>query len=163
MAESIAFTKGGDRALVYSELLPQIEALIDGESDMTANLGNISAALKEAFGFLWIGFYLSDGRGLVLNAFQGPIACTRIAFDSGVCGHCYTTKEIVIVPDVEAFPGHIACSSLSQSEIVLPIFDSNGDVWGVMDVDSENLSDFSETDAEWLKKIVSLVERKIKG
>jgi L-methionine (R)-S-oxide reductase len=163
MAENIAFTAGADRATVYSELLPQIEALIGPEQDMTANLGNITAALKEAFGFLWIGFYLSDGRELVLNAFQGPIACTRIAFDSGVCGHCYTTRETVIVPDVEAFPGHIACSSLSKSEIVLPIFAPDGAVWGVFDVDSENLSEFTEVDAEWLGKIVGLLEAKLRG
>ena len=163
MAETIAFSKSADRATVYSEILPQIEALIGPEHDMTANLGNIAAVLKEAFGFLWIGFYLSDGNELVLNAFQGPVACTRIAFDSGVCGHCFTTKSTVLVPDVEAFPGHIACSSLSRSEIVIPILSANGEVWGVLDVDSENLSDFSETDAEWLQKIVGLIETKLRG
>jgi GAF domain-containing protein len=163
MAETIAFSKGADRAKVYSEILPQIEALIGPESDMTANLGNIAAVLKEAFGFLWIGFYLSDGKELVLNAFQGPVACTRIAFESGVCGHCFTTGSTVVVPDVEAFPGHIACSSLSKSEIVVPILSANGEVWGVLDVDSENLSDFSEIDAEWLQKIVGLIETKLRG
>jgi L-methionine (R)-S-oxide reductase len=163
MAETIAFSKDADRATVYSELLPQIEALIGPETDMTANLGNIAAALKEAFGFLWIGFYVSNGKELVLNAFQGPVACTRIAFGSGVCGHCYITGSTVVVPDVEVFPGHIACSSLSKSEIVVPIVDRDGGVWGVLDVDSENLSDFSETDAEWLQKIVSLIETKIRG
>jgi len=163
MAESIAFSKGADRATIYSEILPQIEALIGPESDMTANLGNIAAVLKEAFGFLWIGFYLSDGRELVLNAFQGPLACTRIAFTSGVCGHSYSTASTVIVADVEKFPGHIACSSLSKSEIVVPIFDSEKSVCGVMDVDSERLADFSEIDAEWLGKIVALIERKMRG
>lgn len=163
MAETIAFSKGADRATVYSEILPQIEALIGPESDMTANLGNIAAVLKEAFGFLWIGFYLSDGNELVLNAFQGPVACTRIAFDSGVCGHSFSTRSTVVVPDVESFPGHIACSSLSKSEIVIPILNSDGEVWGVFDVDSENLSDFSEIDAEWLQKIVGLIETKLRG
>lgn len=163
MAESIAFSKGADRATVYSEILPQIEALIGPESDLTANLGNIAAVLKEAFGFLWIGFYVSDGNELVLNAFQGPVACTRIAFDSGVCGHSFSTRSTVVVPDVEAFPGHIACSSLSRSEIVIPILDSDGEVWGVFDVDSEKLSDFSKIDAEWLQKIVGLIEAKLRG
>ena len=163
MAESIAFSKGADRATIYSEILPQIEALIGPESDMTANLGNIAAVLKEAFGFLWIGFYLSDGNELVLNAFQGPIACTRISFGSGVCGHSYSTAATVIVPDVEQFPGHIACSSLSKSEIVVPILNPDGSVRGVLDVDSDSLSDFSETDAEWLQKIVALIEKKIGG
>lgn len=163
MAETIAFSKGADRATVYSEILPQIEALIGPESDMTANLGNIAAVLKEAFGFLWIGFYMSDGNELVLNAFQGPVACTRIAFDSGVCGHAFSTRSTVVVPDVESFPGHIACSSLSRSEIVIPILNSDGEVWGVFDVDSENLSDFSEIDAEWLQKIVGLIETKLRG
>jgi GAF domain-containing protein len=163
MAESIAFTRGADRATIYSEIIPQIEALIGPEPDMTANLGNIAAVLKEAFGFLWIGFYLSDGKELVLNAFQGPIACTRIAFTSGVCGHSYSTASTVIVPDVEEFPGHIACSSLSKSEIVLPIFDRDDSVWGVMDVDSDRLADFSEIDAEWLGKIVTMIEKKLRG
>ena len=163
MAETISFSKGADRSTVYSEIVPQIEALIASESDMTANLGNIAAVLKEAFGFLWIGFYLSDGKELVLNAFQGPVACTRIAFGKGVCGHCYSTRSTVIVPDVEEFPGHIACSSLSRSEIVVPILDTDGEVWGVLDVDSENLSDFSDIDAEWLQRIVRLIEVKLRG
>src|SRR6478672_2715662 len=118
MAESIAFSRTSDRKTVYDELIPQIESLILDETDLVANLANIAAVLKEAFGFFWVGFYLAKDGELVLGPFQGPLACTRIAFDKGVCGHAYTTRESVIVPDVEAFPGHIACSSAARSEIV---------------------------------------------
>ena len=158
MAESIAFSKTSDRQTIYDEIVPQIESLVAGETDVTANLANIAAVLKQAFGFFWVGFYLKKENQLVLNAFQGPLACTRIDFDKGVCGHCYTTKETVTVPDVEEFPGHIACASESKSEIVLPILDGNGEVFGVLDVDSDSLNDFSETDAEGLKKIVKIIE-----
>ncbi|MGI8495827.1 MAG: GAF domain-containing protein [Pyrinomonadaceae bacterium] len=158
MAESLALSKTTDRKKIYDELAPQVAALVEGETDLTANLANISAALKEAFGFFWVGFYLKKENQLVLNAFQGTIACTRIDFDKGVCGHAYTVKEIVIVPDVDSFPGHIACSSASKSEIVLPIFDKTGEVFGVLDVDSDRLNDFSETDAEGLRKIVQIIE-----
>ena len=158
MAETLAFSKTKDRNVVYQELAPQIEALVTGETDLTANLANISAALREAFGFFWVGFYLKKKNQLVLNAFQGSIACTRIDFDKGVCGHCYTTRETVIVPNVEEFPGHIACSSASKSEIVLPIFDKNGEVFGVLDVDSDELDDFSAVDAEGLERIVRIIE-----
>lgn len=158
MAESIAFSKTSDRKTVYDEIAPQIEALVAGETDLTANLANIAAVLKEAFGFFWVGFYLRKESQLVLAPFQGPLACTRIDFDKGVCGHCYTTKETVIVPNVEEFPGHIACASESKSEIVLPIFEKNGEVFGVLDVDSDKLNDFSETDAKGLKKIVKIIE-----
>ena len=157
MAESIAFSKAADRGTVYAELAPQIEALIGGETDLIANLANIAAVLKEAFGFFWVGFYLKKGDQLVLGPFQGPLACTRIDFGSGVCGHAYTTRETVIVPNVDEFPGHIACSSASKSEIVLPLFDANGDVFGVLDVDSDKLSDFSEVDAEGLGRIVRMI------
>ena len=157
MAESLAFSRGSERKIIYQEIVPQIEALITGESDLTANFGNICAALKEAFGFFWVGFYLKKENQLVLNAFQGSIACTRIDFDKGVCGHCYTIKETVIVPNVEEFAGHIACSSLSKSEIVLPIF-KDGEVFGVLDVDSDKLNDFNEIDAEGLGKIVKIIE-----
>ena len=128
---------------------------------MTANLANISAALKEAFDFFWVGFYVVKDHQLVLNAFQGTIACTRIDFDKGVCGHCWATRKTVIVPDVEAFPGHIACSSASKSEIVLPVFDKAGDVAMVLDVDSDALDDFSEIDAAGLNEIVKIIERLI--
>jgi GAF domain-containing protein len=159
MTESLAFSKTTDRKKIYDEIAPQIAALVEGETDLVANLANVSAALKEAFGFFWVGFYLKKENQLVLSAFQGAIACTRIDFDKGVCGHCYTTKQTVIVPDVEKFPGHIACSSLSKSEIVLPIFDASGEVFGVLDVDSDKLDDFSTIDAEGLRKIVDIIER----
>jgi L-methionine (R)-S-oxide reductase len=159
MAEALLLPTTSDRAEIYKALLPQIEALVTGESDLTANLANISAALKEAFGFFWVGFYFKKGNELVLGPFQGPIACTRIRFNKGVCGHCYTTKQTVIVPDVEAFPGHIACSSASKSEIVLPAFDSEGEVFLVLDVDSDLLNDFTAVDAEGLEKLMRIVER----
>ncbi|MBK7706459.1 MAG: GAF domain-containing protein [Acidobacteria bacterium] len=158
MAESVAFTKGADRAVVYGELVPQISALVAGETDLVANLANITAVLKEAFGFFWVGFYLKKGDQLVLSAFQGKLACTRIDFDKGVCGHAYTTRETVIVADVDAFPGHIACASESRSEIVVPIFDKSGNVFGVLDVDSDKLDDFSELDREGLERIVEIIE-----
>jgi L-methionine (R)-S-oxide reductase len=158
MAESLAFSKTSDRRKIYDEIAPQIEALVSGETDLVANLANICAALKEAFGFFWVGFYLRKENQLVLSAFQGAIACTRIDFDKGVCGHCYTTRETVIVPNVEEFSNHIACSSLSKSEIVLPIFDKAGEVFGVLDVDSDKLDDFSEVDSKGLRKIVEIIE-----
>ena len=161
MAESLAFSKTADRKIIYEEILPQIESLTASEEDLTANLANIAAVLKEAFNFFWVGFYLRKENQLVLNAFQGPIACTRIDFDKGVCGHAYTTKEIVIVPNVDEFPGHIACASASKSEIVLPIFDKQKNVFGVLDVDSDKSNDFSETDAEGLGKIVGIIENLI--
>ncbi len=161
MAETLAFSKTTDRQKIYDELAPQIAALVAGETDLVANLANITAALREAFGFFWVGFYVKKENQLVLSAFQGSIACTRIDFDKGVCGHCYTTKEIVIVPNVDEFPGHIVCSSASKSEIVLPIFDKSGDVAMVLDVDSDKLNDFSEIDAEGLRKIVEIVEKMI--
>lgn len=158
MAESLAFSKTKDRKIIYDEIAPQIEALVAGETDTVANLANIAAALKEAFGFFWVGFYLKKENQLVLSAFQGSIACTRIDFDKGVCGHAYTTRETIIIPDVDDFPGHIACSSASKSEIVLPIFEADGNVFGVLDVDSDRLADFSEIDAVGLRKIVEIIE-----
>lgn len=158
MAESIAVSQTTDRSIIYQEIAPQIAALIEGETDLIANLANIAAALKEAFGFFWVGFYLKKETELVLGPFQGPLACTRIKFGEGVCGRCYTTKQTLIVPDVEAFPGHIACSSLSKSEIVLPVFGRSGEVAMVLDVDSDKLNDFSETDAEGLKQVVNIIE-----
>jgi L-methionine (R)-S-oxide reductase len=159
MAEQLIIPAGADRATMYASILPQIEAVVSAETDLIANLANISAILKEAFGFFWVGFYLKKGDQLVLGPFQGPLACTRINFNRGVCGHCYTTQKTVIVPDVEAFPGHIACSSASKSEIVLPAFDVNGDVFLVLDVDSDQLDDFSNVDAEALEKVMRLVEK----
>jgi L-methionine (R)-S-oxide reductase len=157
MAESIAFTASADRGQIYSELLPQIEALVVDEPDLIANLANVAAVLKEAFGFFWVGFYLAKDGELVLGPFQGPLACTRIAFDSGVCGHAYTTAATVIVPDVDAFPGHIACSSAARSEIVVPIFDPRGRVAAVLDVDSDKLSDFDDRDAQGLESIAKIL------
>lgn len=161
MAESLAFSKTTNRQKIYDEIAPQIEALVAGETDLVANLANITAALKEAFGFFWVGFYVKKENQLVLSAFQGSIACTRIDFDKGVCGHCYTIKETVIVPNVDEFPGHIVCSSASKSEIVLPIFDGANEVFAVLDVDSDKLNDFSQTDADGLRKIVGIVEKLI--
>ncbi len=159
MAESVVFTKTANRAAIYAEITPQIAALIAGESDLIANLANVTAVLKEAFGFFWVGFYLQKEGQLVLGPFQGPVACTRINLDQGVCGHAYTTRETVIVPNVDEFPGHIACSSASRSEIVLPMFEENGEVFGVLDVDSDRLDDFSDTDAEGLRAIVDLIRQ----
>ncbi|MBC7901603.1 MAG: GAF domain-containing protein [Saprospiraceae bacterium] len=161
MAESIAFSKTSDRGIIYDEIAPQIESLIAGETDLVANLANIAAVLKEAFGFFWVGFYLRKEDQLVLGPFQGPLACTRIDFGQGVCGHVYSTREAIIVPDVEEFPGHIACSSASKSEIVLPLFDKSGEVFGVLDVDSDKLDDFSETDLKGLHAIIKIVQRSL--
>jgi L-methionine (R)-S-oxide reductase len=161
MSNSLALPHTTDRAAIYAALLPQMEALVAHETDFIANLANITAALREAFGWFWIGFYLKKGDELVLGPFQGSIACTRIAFHRGVCGHCYTTQQTVIVPDVDAFPGHIACSSASKSEIVLPAFAADGSVFLVLDVDSDVLDDFSQTDADGLAQVMRLVERLI--
>ena len=157
MTESIAFSKSAIREQIYEELAPQVDALVSDEPDLIANLANVAAVLKEAFGFFWVGFYLKNGDQLVLGPFQGPLACTRIDFDKGVCGHAYTTRETVIVPDVDKFPGHIACSSAARSEIVVPMFDESGDVFAVLDVDSDRLDDFSDADRAGLERIVSLI------
>jgi GAF domain-containing protein len=161
MAESLNLSGTTDRRAIYRELTPQIDALISGETDTIANLANVAAVLKEAFGFLWIGFYLKKDSQLVLGPFQGPLACTRIDFDKGVCGHAFTTRETTIVPNVEEFPGHIVCSSAARSEIVVPIFDAEGEVFGVLDVDSDKLDDFSTDDGEGLENIVNIIERSI--
>ncbi len=161
MVESIEISKTQDREILYKEIIPQIRSLVEDETDLIANLANIAAVLKEAFGFYWLGFYLTKENQLVLGPFQGTIACTRIDFDKGVCGHCYTSRETVIVPNVDEFPGHIVCSSVSKSEIVLPIFDENDDVFGILDVDSDELDDFSEIDADGLKEIVKIIEEKL--
>ncbi|MEP6847754.1 MAG: GAF domain-containing protein [Acidobacteriota bacterium] len=157
MAESIAFSRTADRQTVYRDIAPQIESLITGERDIVANLANVAAVLKEAFGFFWVGFYLVKDGELVLGPFQGPLACTRIKFDQGVCGHAYSTKATVVVPNVDEFPGHIACSSAARSEIVVPLLDRVGNVAGVLDADSDKLNDFSEIDARGLEEIARLV------
>ncbi|MFN8353629.1 MAG: GAF domain-containing protein [Spirosomataceae bacterium] len=159
MAENLWIPTTTSQKELYDSVIPQITALVEGEPDFIANLANISAALKEAFRFFWVGFYLKKGNQLVLGPFQGPIACTRINFDRGVCGYCYRTQQTVIVPDVEAFPGHIACSSLSKSEIVLPAFDQKGDVFLVLDVDSDQLDDFGPDDQEGLEQLMRVIER----
>jgi len=158
MAESLAFSPDAGRAAIYAEITPQIEALIGAETDVIANLANVAAVLKQAFGFFWVGFYLTKDGELVLGPFQGPLACTRIQFDRGVCGHAYTTRETVLVPDVDQFPGHIACASASRSEIVVPVFGKDGAVFGVLDVDSDKLSDFSDIDVDGLGRIVRSIE-----
>lgn len=156
MAEDLHIAMGNKKEQ-YQTLLPQIEGLLAGEEDVIANLANVTAALKEQFAWLWIGFYLVKKDELVLGPFQGPVACTRIKKGRGVCGSSWAEAKILIVPDVEKFPGHIACSSTSKSEIVLPIMLA-GTVIGVLDVDSEHLDYFDETDAEYLQKIIGLIK-----
>jgi L-methionine (R)-S-oxide reductase len=156
MAEDLLINKGSKEEQ-YHSVIPQISALIEGEPDLVANLANISAALKEQFGWFWIGFYLVKSDELVLGPFQGPVACTRIQKGRGVCGTSWEKASTLIVADVEKFPGHIACSSLSRSEIVVPLI-RDGEVWGVLDVDSDRLNDFDETDRVYLEKIVGLIK-----
>lgn len=159
MAETLILPQTTDRSALYDSLVPQIASLIDGEPDLTANLANVAAALKEAFGFFWVGFYLKKDNQLVLGPFQGPIACTRINFNKGVCGAAYSRRETILVPDVEQFPGHIACSSASKSEVVVPVFDQAGNVAMVLDVDSDQLNDFSEADIKGLEQIATLLTK----
>jgi L-methionine (R)-S-oxide reductase len=155
MAEDLEITTG-TKTENYQSIIPQIKALIDGEPDMIANLANTVAALKEQFGWFWIGFYLVKSDELVLAPFQGPVACTRIKRGRGVCGTSWARAETLIVPDVEAFPGHIACSSLSKSEIVVPVLRDNN-VVAVLDADSDKLNSFDETDQQYLEEIISLI------
>jgi L-methionine (R)-S-oxide reductase len=157
MAEDLQIITSTDKEEQYRSLIPQIEALLFEETDLIATLANISAALKEQFKWFWVGFYLVKDNQLVLGPFQGPVACTRIAKGKGVCGSAWEQAQTLIVPDVDAFPGHIACSSLSRSEIVLPLFDNNNQVVGVLDVDSSDLNEFNETDAKYLQQIVKLI------
>lgn len=159
MAETLILPETSNREEIYAALFPQIEALLNGEDDFVANTANISAALREAFGFFWVGFYFVKDKQLVLGPFQGPIACTRIPFHKGVCGKCYTDAQTIIVPDVEKFPGHIACSSASKSEIVVPVFNESQEIIAVLDVDSDSLNDFSETDKGGLERIVALLKK----
>jgi L-methionine (R)-S-oxide reductase len=156
MSESILITHK-DKEGIYSELLPQIESIISHEMDIIANQANMSAILKDAFKFLWVGFYRVDieKNELVLGPFQGPLACTRIKYGRGVCGTAWKEAKTLIVPDVDKFHGHIACSSASRSEIVIPII-KNEKIIGVLDIDSEKLDNFDEIDALWLHKIIDL-------
>ncbi|MEY3209313.1 MAG: hypothetical protein RL064_1344 [Bacteroidota bacterium] len=155
MAEDLSILQG-TKAAQYESLLPQIKGLLEGETNLVANLANIAAALKEQFNWWWVGFYWIHEDELVLGPFQGPVACTRIKKGRGVCGKSWETEKTLIVEDVEKFPGHIACSSLSKSEIVVPVF-KNGQIVGVLDVDSEHLAHFDETDRDFLEKIVDLI------
>ena len=152
MAEDIQLAEGS-KTDQYRSLLPQISALVEGETDRIANLANITAALHQQFGWLWVGFYLAKDGELVVGPFQGPVACTRISKGRGVCGTSWKEERTLIVPDVEQFPGHIACSSLSRSEIVVPIFEG-GAVVGVLDVDSTALNEFDDEDRRWLEELV---------
>lgn len=157
MAEELKVI-GESKTERYEGLYRQIEAVIESESDVIANMANISAMISGTFGFWWTGFYRVCGDKLVLGPFQGPMACTRIGFGKGVCGTAWKSGETVIVPDVDAFPGHIACSSASRSEIVVPVHDGKGNVTAVLDIDSKELDTFDQTDRFWLEKIVSLMK-----
>lgn len=156
MAEDLTLSKGA-KADQYQQLYPQVKALLEGEPDLTANMANMAAALKEQFGWLWIGFYRHAGEELVLGPFQGPVACTRIAYARGVCGQAWAQGKTLIIDDVEKFPGHIACSSRSRSELVMPLYNGEGEFMGVLDADSEVPSGFDETDAEGLSRMVELL------
>lgn len=153
MAENLFISSSTEKTARYEMLLPQVNALIEGERDLVANLANITAALRQTFGFFWVGFYLVKENELVLGPFQGPIACTRIKLGNGVCGTSWQQKETIVVPNVDEFPGHIACSSDSKSEIVVPVF-HQGEVVAVLDVDSDKLNDFDATDAKYLTALM---------
>ena len=155
MAEDLEIISG-NKTSQYESIIPQIKGLLEGENDLIANMANIAAALKEQFNWWWIGFYLVKENELVLGPFQGPIACTRIRKGRGVCGSSWEKGETLIVEDVEKFPGHIACSSISRSEIVVPLI-KDGEVWAVLDADSEHLSHYDETDRIFLEEIVGLI------
>lgn len=156
MAEQLTVSTSSDKQERYRVLVPQVEALVAGEPDLVANLSNIAAALRESMNFFWVGFYVVKGNQLVLGPFQGPIACTRIELGKGVCGTSWKEKRVIIVPDVNQFPGHIACSSASKSEIVLPVI-KDGKVVAVLDVDSDQLNSFDVVDEQGLGKVVELV------
>ena len=158
MAESFAVT-GTSKKEKYESLLPQVKALTEGESDRIANLSNIMSALKFGMDFFWVGVYFVKESQLVLGPFQGPVACTRIALGKGVCGTSWKEKRTIIVEDVDRFPGHIACSSAARSEIVLPGFDKDGEVIFVLDIDSDQLATFDETDKIYLEELIKLMER----
>lgn len=158
MAEELIVASTESKEEKYKVLLPQLEGLLAGENDLVANLANTAAALRQTMNYFWVGFYLVKENQLVLGPFQGPIACTRIGFGKGVCGTSWKEKKTIIVPDVEQFPGHIACSSASKSEIVLPAF-NGGEVTFILDVDSDKLNDFDKTDQHYLEKVMRLLER----
>ena len=157
MAEELIISTSADKKEKYRTLIPQLKALVSAESDVIANLANITAALKQTLNFFWVGFYIVRDGQLVLGPFQGPVACTRIDFGKGVCGTAWKNKETIVVPDVDQFPGHIACSSASRSEIVLPVFQNN-EVVMVLDVDSDQLNDFDAEDEKGLTEVIALTE-----
>ncbi len=157
MAESL-IVQGETKAAKYESLLPQIKGLVDGEPDLIANVSNIVAALKYGMNFFWVGLYFVKGDQLVLGPFQGPVACTRISFGKGVCGSSWKERKTILVDDVEKFPGHISCSSDSKSEIVIPCF-RDGEVTAVLDIDSDKLSDFDDTDKKYLEQIAALISQ----
>ena len=158
MAEELIISTSTDKEERYKTLVPQIEALVTGEPDLVANLSNIAAALRQSMEFFWVGFYLVKQNQLVLGPFQGPIACTRIDFGKGVCGASWKEQKTILVPNVDEFPGHIACSSASKSEIVLPAF-KDGQVALVLDVDSDKLNDFDDVDQRALEQVMRVVEK----
>lgn len=158
MAEQLIVANTTNKAERYATLIPQLEALVSGEPDLIANLSNLAAALRETFNFFWVGFYIVKGEELVLGPFQGPIACTRIRMGKGVCGAVWQDRKTIIVPNVDEFPGHIACSSGSKSEIVLPAF-LNNEVALVLDIDSDSLNDFDEVDKQYLEKLMRIIEK----
>ena len=155
MAEDLDIVKGSKEE-EYQSLIPQVKGLLEGETDLVANMANIAAALKEQFGWLWVGFYVVKNDELVLAPFQGPVACTRIKKGRGVCGSCWQQATTLIVPDVEKFPGHIACSSLSKSEIVVPVI-KEGEVVAILDVDSEEYNYFDDMDKHYLEEVAGLI------
>ncbi|MDH6304425.1 L-methionine (R)-S-oxide reductase [Parabacteroides sp. PF5-5] len=155
MAENLLIGQGS-KVEMYEALLPQIEGLVSGEEDVVANMANVAAALKRTFDFFWVGFYVVKNGVLVLAPFQGPVACTRIKFGKGVCGTAWKEAQTIVVPDVEQFPGHIACNSASRSEIVVPLF-RDKEVVAVLDIDSDSLNNFDETDAKYLETICRLI------
>lgn len=161
MAIPVLNISGKGKKESYEALYASVASLLEGESDLVANLGNVSAAVRQAMGFWWAGFYLVKEGQLVLGPFQGPVACTRIPFDKGVCGACYTSRKTIVVDDVDSFPGHIACSAESKSEIVVPVFNRNGTVAMVLDIDSEIPARFTEEDKAGLERIARLLERKL--
>jgi len=157
MAESLILDNTHSKEERYKNLLPQVKALVGDEKNVIANMANVAAALRQAFGFFWVGFYLLENNSLVLGPFQGPIACTRIAFGKGVCGKTWEKEQTIIVDDVDAFPGHIACSSDSKSEIVVPVF-KNKQFFAVLDVDSDSLASFDNIDQKYLEELVTLFD-----
>lgn len=157
MAEDLQIS-GNTKEEIYQSIVPQIKALVEGETDIIANMANVCAVLKYGLNFFWVGFYLVKNNQLVLGPFQGPVACTRIHLGKGVCGTSWQNNEVIIVDDVDTFPGHIACSSLSKSEIVLPIYNSNKEIIGVFDVDSDTYKTFDKIDELYLTQILELLK-----